>query len=167
MICSLLFLITSCDKNDNSKPIEGDVALFLLNTYETSVGSCQIIDSTAITKEIPLIAYSDFISYNPDNYLFRITEKTKGILDTIEFPVTGTAFAIKANNQTIYTGYFWPVYSSVGCNWITIDPIMIDFRNGLKVELGYPGQIEGQEISDKRNDKRILDIFKRDGKLED
>lgn len=114
MTCSLLFLITSCDKNDNSKPIEGEVALSFPDTCITSVGFCQIIDSTAITKEIPLIAYSGFISYNPDNYLFKITEKTKGILDIVEFPVTGAAFAIKANNH-----------------WITYDPILVDYRNGL------------------------------------
>ena len=37
--------------------------------------------------------------------------------------------------------------------------------NELIVQLGYPGLVEGQVIPDKRNDKRILDIFANDDKL--
>ena len=41
----------------------------------------------------------------------------------------------------------------------------LSLQNELKVELGYPGQIQGTIIPDKRNDSQILDIFKRDNKL--
>lgn len=41
----------------------------------------------------------------------------------------------------------------------------MDLNNELSVQLGYPGLREGQIIPDKRNDKRILDIFTSDNKL--
>lgn len=42
---------------------------------------------------------------------------------------------------------------------------LMDLNNELSVQLGYPGLREGQIIPDKRNDKRILDIFTSDNKL--
>ncbi len=155
----------SCAKEKNEHQVEGVVDLYLLNVYEKLNGSCQIIESTAITQTFPLIKYADILEYDPDNHTFKVSDNAKNDIKNLEYPVTGTAFAIKADNEVIYTGYFWPGYSSLGCNWVVIDPIFIDFHNELKVELGYPGQIEGSEIPDKRNDERILDIFKRDGKL--
>ena len=42
---------------------------------------------------------------------------------------------------------------------------MIDYNNGLRVKMGYPGEVPGLFDPDHRNDEQILNIFERDGKL--
>ncbi|RLD61025.1 MAG: hypothetical protein DRJ01_08670 [Bacteroidetes bacterium] len=165
LIVMFFLLFIACNKKEGSKIISGGVELYLLESYETIGNTFQINESTVITKKSPLINYSNFIFYDLRNHVFKISDNAKQSIQNIEFSVHGLAFAIKADNNLIYTGYFLPSYSSMSCNWIVIDPTMLSLGNELKVELGYPGQIEGTIIPDKRNDKQILDIFKRDNKL--
>lgn len=162
-VCSMVF--TACDKSDSDN-VSGVVELYLLESYETIESSCQIEKSSVVTKENPLIKYSDFESYNTDEYVFKISSGAKDDIKNLEHSVHGLPFAVTANEELIYTGYFWPGYSSAICDWFVIDPLFIDLSgNQMRVELGYPGLMEDWEISDERNNKLILDIFKRDGKL--
>jgi len=144
---------------------DGKVELFLLESYSKIENSYQIDETTVKTKASPLICYTDFISYDSSDYEFQISDKAKNAIDKIEHSVHGVAFALKANGILIYSGYFWPGYSSASCDWVVIDPIMTSADNKIKVCLGYPGLIQGQVIPDKRNDSRIIDIFERDNKL--
>ncbi|NLB67523.1 MAG: hypothetical protein GX798_03575 [Bacteroidales bacterium] len=145
---------------------DGKVELYLLDSYKTvREHSCQIDETTVKTKANPLISYDDFISYDPLTHEFLLSDRTVKVINNTEQSVHGIAFAIKANGEIIYTGYFWPSYSSATCDWVYIDPIMTSFDNKMEVCLGYPGPMPGQEIPDKRNDSRIIKIFKRDHKL--
>lgn len=112
-----------------------------------------------------MLPYSDFLTYDPNTFSFNISDAAKETIKKLEHSVHGIAFAIKANNVLIYTGYFWPGYSSASCDWVVIDPMRLNLDNILDVRLGYPGLIEGQVIPDKRNDHRILEIFNSDNKL--
>ena len=161
LFVTLNFIFIACDKYENPK--NGSVELFLLDSYKTIGTGYQIDDQTVVTKAQPLVTYSDLLSYNPGTYTFIISDAAKENIKGLKHSVHGMAFAIKANDQLIYTGYFWPSYSSASCNWVVIDPIMLN--NELNIELGYPGLIEGQVIPDKRNDKRIVNIFASDNKL--
>jgi len=161
---SLFFI--ACNKKENTNPNNGTVELFLLESYKTLDNfSCQIDEKTVITKSQPLITYSDFVSYNSINYSFIISDAAKETINGLKLSVFGIAFAIKVNNVLIYTGYFWPGYSSSSCSWTVIDPTRLSLDNVLVVQLGYPGLIPGQVIPDKRNDARILNVFARDNKL--
>ncbi|HBG25425.1 MAG TPA: hypothetical protein DDX10_10330, partial [Rikenellaceae bacterium] len=84
-------------------------------------------------------------------------------IKNIDHSVSGVAFAVTANGRVVYTGYFWPMFSSASCNWVTIDPIIAEYAKELKVTLGYPGDWEG--VEDRRNDERIISILSRDKKL--
>lgn len=160
-------LFEACDKNENENEGTGDVELYLLESYDTLEQSCAIEASTAVIKSEPLIKYSDFKSYNSKEYVFKITDDAIGAVKALEYPVNGLAFAVYADDQVVYTGYFWPAYSSLICQWTVIDPLILGWGAGneLHVELGYPGPMEGSEIPDHRNSEKILDIFRRDGKL--
>ena len=160
---SLIF--SSCNKDDDLNHVTGEVELYLLESYQTIESTCRIDESTMITEERPVIKYDDFISYDSKNYIFNISDESKEAVDNLEHSVYGLAFAIKADNRLIYSGYFWPGYSSLSCDWIVIDPLTLGNGNELSVELGYPGPIEGVEIPDKRNNCLILNIFRRDNKL--
>jgi hypothetical protein len=156
--------IAGCDKlNDTNNPSTGFVELYLIDSYKTIGYSRQIDETTIVTKANPLIAYSDILSYDSNSHTFKITEKAKNAVNSLTHPVFGVPFVIKANYVIIYSGYFWPSFSSATCDWTIIDPIMIDFHKGLKVELGYPWPWES--VPDRRNDQRILDIFSSDHKL--
>jgi len=163
-IFNLIFI--ACDDKDGDKnPGYGSVDLYLLDKYKTMDNSCQIDEATVITKNKPLVAYSDLLLYDAGNHTFRISDAARESVQNLQHSVFGIAFAIKANGVIVYTGYFWPGYSSASCNWVIIDPLSLYSGNNLRVQLGYPGPIEGQVVPDKRNDKRILDIFASDNKL--
>ena len=145
---------------------DGKVELYLLDSYKTvREHSCQIDETTVKTKANPLISYDDFISYDPLTHEFLLSDRTVKVINNTEQSVHGIAFAIKANGEIIYTGYFWPLYLSSTCDWVYIDPILTSFDNKMEVCLGYPGPIPEQAIPDKRNDSRIIKIFKGDHKL--
>jgi hypothetical protein len=156
-------LIFGCERNEINS--DGKVDLYLLDTYTKIENSFQIDEATIKTQASPLINYSDFISYDSSNYTFELTEKAKNVIKNLEHSVFGVAFTIKANGELIYSGYFWPSYSSATCDWIVIDPLTTIIGNKITVKLGYPGLNQGQTISDKRNDNRIIQIFERDNKL--
>ena len=81
------------------------------------------------------------------------------------WPVNGTPFAVVAKGALIYTAYFWPSYSSLSCQWVVADPFIVAITKSLQIKLGYPGQSEGANIPDHRNDSRITRIFASHGKL--
>jgi len=162
----LNFIFIACDKNENTNLKNGSVELFLLDSYKTISGTNHQIDErTIVTKAKALVPYSDFLSYNPGTNTFKISDAAKETLKSMEYPVYGIPFAIKANNVVIYTGYFWPGYSSASCDWVVIDPMALLTGNDLRVELGYPSLSEGQIIPDHRNDPQILNTFASDDKL--
>jgi hypothetical protein len=158
-------VIVACDekKEEDKNPGVGSVDLYLLKSYKTIGSTCQIDESTAVTNESPLVAFSELLSYNSATYTFRVSDAARASIMNLDHSVHGVAFAIKANDTLVYAGYFWPGYSSLSCNWVVIDPLSLYASNDLRVTIGYPGP--GEEIPDKRNDKRILDIFADNNKL--
>ncbi len=157
------FIVIACDDDEIVKG--KNVELYLIESYETIDNTFQIDESTVITKKNPIVYYSDFISYDSNDYIFEISSESKDKIENLEHSVHGLAFALKVDNKLIYTGYFWPSYSSQSCNWVVIDPFRLSSSNELKIMLGYPGLLIGEEIPDKRNDNQILDVFRRDSKL--
>ena len=118
-----------------------------------------------LTESSPLISYSDFLSYDSLEYAFWLSNRAMKAIENLEHSVHGIAFGIKANGTLVYTGYFWPSYSSAICDWVVIDPIVTGVEYKIIVRLGYPGLLQGMEIPDKRNDSRIIKIFEDDNKL--
>ena len=161
----LLFSPKGCEKWGGNA--EGDVELYLLESYQTEDESCAIEFSSVKINEAPLIAYGDIKSYNSRKHIFKISDAASVVVTDQEHSVHGVAFAVVADGEVVYTGYFWPAYSSASCQWIVIDPLMVSRDNELSVEMGYPGLMDGAYIPDERNNEKILDIFRRDGKLKD
>lgn len=164
ILLAILFLTESCDKKEDTNNVIGDVEMYLLESYETIDNTMQINESTVVLKPDVFINYSNMVSYNQSSYTFKITDETKTNIKNLESELYRHAFAITANKKVVYTGYFWSSYSSMICDWVCIDPIMIDYYDGLEVNLGYPGLMDGMVIPDKRNDSQITAIFKRDNK---
>jgi hypothetical protein len=158
-------MATGCEKNESYLDSNSKVELYLMDTYLKIGNSSQIDENSVVTENKPLIYYSDFLSYDSTECIFELSDRAIVAIKNLDHSVHGLAFAIKANDRLIYTGYFWPGYSSASCDWIVIDPFMTSIGNKIQVRLGYPGLIQGQTIQDKRNDERIILIFKNDNKL--
>jgi len=165
IILIILSVFVSCKKDKHSIKAEGEIEFYLLKSYNTLDNSFMIDESTVITNNEALIKYSDIKSYEPETYMFVISEESKNYISNLEQAIDGLAFALKANGNVIYTGYFFPSYSSMICDWVVIDPIGIEYHNELKVKLGYPRLSEEMTIPDNRNNELILAILKRDNKL--
>lgn len=153
--------LSGCETICNNSQVE----LYLIDSFSTVGHSTQIDEMTVVTGAVPLLCYSDFLSYDSGEYTFEITGSAQQKIEDLEHSTHGIAFAIKADNTLIYTGYFWPVYSSASCDWIVIDPCMSSVDNKLQVKLGYPGLNPAFPVPDRRNDERLLRIFRRDNKL--
>jgi hypothetical protein len=160
-----LFIIAGCNENEVSSG--NKVELYLIDTFNAIDNTEQIIEASVVLAPEPLIYYEDILSYDQDEFLFRISEKAISAIEQLNVPVNGIAFAIAVDRKLIYSGYFWPSYSSATCQWVYTDPLMIDFYEGLKIMIGYPSKLAGQTIPDNRNDPRMLQVLKRDGKLVD
>lgn len=155
-------MVTGCEKEDNAA---GTVDIYLIASYDSGEEGILIEDSSVQLPEKPVISYDELLSYNPDNYCLKLSDKAKSAIFEAEPSVYGKAFAVVANQEVVYTGYFWPGYFSQGCNWIVIDPLRLALGNEVIIELGYPGLLNRYEVPDHRNDERILRIFRRDHKL--
>jgi hypothetical protein len=165
LIALMLGAFTSCKKSDSD--VIGEVEFYLLEDYATVGETPEIDPDSVVLREDPLLVYSDLTHYNAREYYFIVTDGAKEKLEGMEHSVSGKAFAVTANREVVYTGYFVPAYSSASVQWIVIDPIFWHSTNRMDVNLGYPGQWEGVEIPDLRNDERILQIFRRDRKLKE
>jgi len=159
----LMLSLPSCEKYTGDA--EGEVELYLLKSYENLDQTWGIELSSAEIEREPLITYAEFKSYHSKKYIFSLTRAAAEKVENLDHSVHGLAFGIVANEELIYTAYFWPSYSSASCDWLVADPFMLSGRNELHVQLGYPGLLDGVQIPDERNNEMILDIFRRDGKL--
>ncbi len=163
MLVLLTLLGVSCEKNTTS-PV-GEIHIYLLSAYESYYLSSRINENKAVLEKEPLIDYRDIISYDSRNHTFKISSYAQNTFKSRGQTIYTSAFALVANREIIYTGYFWPSFFSSTCDWLTIDPIHAEYSGELAVQLGYPGLIDGWDIPDRRNDQRILSILRRDQKL--
>jgi hypothetical protein len=159
----MIYGFTSCKKSDGD--VIGEVEFYLLEEYATVNETPEIRPDSLVLSEDPLLRYADLTWYDARESYFSVTDGAREKIEGMEHSVSGIAFAVTANREVVYTGYFVPAYSSASVQWIVIDPIFWHLTNRMYVNLGYPGQWEGVEIPDLRNDERILRIFRRDGKL--
>jgi hypothetical protein len=162
-LISLILIAFACEDYHYSAPPGDSLEFYLMSGFQRQTNSYKIINSTVKLSDSIIIRYDDILSYNPHNYTFTITKSLADRLDNLH----GTPFAVTVEKQIIYTGYFWAGFSSSMVDWITIDPLNYSGKNQLRVQLGYPGLVEGDFIPDNRNDERILEVLKRDFKLID
>jgi len=166
IILILLSLPIGCEKFQYNSPNGDSLEFYRLSEYQTKKNSLKIIESSVKISSSRIIGYDDIISYNSKTFTFTVTDQLAEYLnDNKTDPIHGTPFAVTIDRQLIYTGYFWAGYSSQSCDWVTIDPLNYSGNNRLTVQLGYPGLFGGDTIPDKRNDKRILDLLRKDYKL--
>lgn len=150
----------SC-KKENTKAGE-NVEIYLLKTFKTITGKCQVDPSTAVLQNSPTVNNGDIVEYSPTAYTFKLSdnaiEKIKNLKDF-------AAFAVTVDKRVIYYGFFKPAYSSSSCDHsVTMD---IDWAANDKIlmSLGYPGPMQSITIADERNNPLLIATLQAQGKL--
>lgn len=160
-----MIFITSCNLTENDLHPNGSVDIYLLKSWQQRENSFQILDSEIELKAEPLVSYSELIQYDQKAYAFKLSEAARQRIAGLEHHGHGQPFAVTVNDSVIYTGYFWASFSSALCDWVVIDPLFATSDEWMRVNLGYPWQLPDFNIPDKRNDQRILQVFRADKKL--
>ncbi|HSC55069.1 MAG TPA: hypothetical protein VLC98_15665 [Phnomibacter sp.] len=163
---TLAFILTSCVvflscKKDTVKA-GGRVEIYLLKTFQTVPGRCQVDAATALLQDTPTVRDQDILAYSQTGCQFRLTEPAIQSVKTFK---DFTPFAVTVDKQVIYYGFFKPGISSSSCDHsITMD---IDWVSGDKIslKLGYPGELPGATIDDERNHQKLVATLNSQGKL--
>lgn len=154
----ILVFLAGCSKSD----ISGDVGFYAIKDFKLT-GQYAIDESSVRLSNEILISYDDLLTYHAGEHRFAISPALGQEID-IDQHSTGyfkKPFAVAIGKEIIYTGYFWSLISSSACDWTTAIPI----GEHLFIHPGYPDFLQAQPGQDRRNDRRILEIFRRDGKL--
>lgn len=162
LVCSfIVFSFVSCEKYD--KDIEGDIKIYLLEDYNTAENSMVIKTDGIVLADNPIVYYNEILEYNSEEYSFELSPEASTRVGG-EF---GSAFAITIEDEIIYTGYFWSALSSAIVDWVVADITLYEYNNIITVALGYPWLSDSMNIPDRRNNRDLLSVFARDGKLVD
>jgi len=168
LIIGIFLSFISCDKITSDMKVD----IYLIKSFETKQNSSEIIENSVILEVSPIIEYSDILNYNSKDHIFTISSEVADALLNI-YSSLKNQFAVVIDSEIVYTGYFVSHSSSHIIDWTVItanffggDEIIIGFDyNEIIVDLGYPSNLEDWKTPDKRNDRRLINIFKRDGKL--
>lgn len=150
----------SCKKDNNQ---EGKtVEIFLLKTFKTIAGKCQVDPSASSLQNEPAISNDDIVAYYKNDFQFELSGTAfNRVKDFNDF----TPFAVTVDKQVVYYGILKKSISSASCDHsITMNT---DFLSGNKIAmiLGYPGPIEGVTIDDQRNNPKLVTTLQAQGKL--
>jgi len=168
--CSFESIFDSFDSSDSKDiPARSGFAIYIAKNYtpdNSSIDYGSIRLDTIELIETPFLTGSQIESYDSTNHVINL-KQSKFNLAFPRTGVIGQLFVVFANNEPVYCGFFWSAISSIPCNWIFIeDPIE---NNGLtekqiRISAGYPDPSHFKGL-DPRNDSRIIDYFKNQGKL--
>lgn len=154
----LIIVLHSCEKNWASGR---DVEIYLLAQGNLSQGSCKVDPSTAELTSRPVLRSDDIISYSSSTHIFTVKAEAVGGLEDLN---DKTLFAVTVDKEVIYYGVVKPSYSSSSCDQsITMNNTLLG--NTIEMNLGYPGQVAGVVIEDKRNDPRLIATLRSLDKL--
>jgi hypothetical protein len=169
LLIALTLFTTACSKKQVvtlPNPTDANpMAIYALKSFSTFGNGFKIDESTAVLEEQPLVAYKDIVSYSATGHIMTLTEDGKKAIQNLEQSGIRKAFAIKAKNTVVYTGYFWSSIMSSTCDWAIMDIIDLPIQKTLKVQLGYPSDLFRGTVPDRRSDNRIFDILRADNKL--
>lgn len=159
-IPAIILCCLSCNRG-NIKSGEA-IEIYVLKSYQTVSGKCQINPSGLVLEDTAVIKNQDILEYSQADYRFTLSETAiKKVKSFHDF----TPFAVVVDKTVIYFGFYKPSISSSSCyNSITMD-LDWDTDNKIILRLGYPEQIQGSIIDDQRNNPIIIATLNKQGKL--
>lgn len=126
------------------------------------------LSDTAFIKDEEILSYKIYQDSAQHKirklYSFLLNSSgQKKINDLKNIPLCcGKKFAVVLNNKPVFGAYFWNLYSSFGCTWLTT----VAFHNAeLVLMKGLPENYFDETKQDPRDNKDLIDAFKSTGRL--
>jgi hypothetical protein len=140
----------------------GEFSIYLLAQH-VATHQLSTLDDLDLEQE-PILSISDIIAYSWETHTIELTNSAYERMAELEVPVDGTIFVVCLGREPIYTGAFWPMYSSLSFDGVVINLPLTDDHT-MQITLGYPSPsfFTGK---DPRSDPRILQSLERADKLE-
>ena len=169
----ICILLISCekDKNVNSNIREGFELYLTEKPYENDLHAdySNINFDTIALIENPILQYHDIKIYDTITHIISLNISNDslnfGAIGTIS--VRGRMFVATLDKKPIYCGFYWPLYSSLPCNWVFIEepyPELDNLKNN-EIKISFMSTVLKDPSKDPRLDKRIVDRLKEDGKI--
>jgi len=149
LVIVALLTVFSCSKDKSYEPMD------INYQAKTNVNDNSVINDK--------ISYKDILGYDTSNYTFLIDSNAIKKIRKYFFPSGGLPFSLNVMGEIIYSGKFFPAYSnSLPCG-IIIDPYTIDNKLTVRNDSAFCNN--DNQLSDQRNDVRIITILQKDKKL--
>jgi len=160
LAASLTAFSCTSPKGEPSKK-EG-FAIYLL-ARDISVSEMPIVGNLELADG-PIVSLGDVVSYYRNTHEIELTAEAHERLLELEVPTNGKVFVVCVDRQPVYWGAFWPGYSSMTFDGVTIHtPIPLD-RHTIRLELGYPSE-SFYSGEDPRSNPEIMQSLQQTGKL--
>jgi len=157
-----MLLFQSCKENVFEETSYTDFSIYLTKDTLVRTG----LNLNEVIKDKPLIDYDDIIAYDATRHIIYLKFQADTLFHYSK-KYDGRGFvALLNHNIKVYCGVLWsPIHSSTNPNIVITLP-MDNLPNSYRLEVldNYHDSTlnSGYALI---NDKRIIDLFKKDGKL--
>jgi hypothetical protein len=162
----LLLLIASCEKKPQFETGEGFEIYLTVTPYafRFQVDYHAIDFDTIALQELPALRYNDLLAYDTVKHKLTLGIPSDS-LHIGDSGVYGRMFVVTIDREPIYCGFYWPVISSVGSDWIVIEEPYkeLDHLEDNEIVINCRAIID----PDPRKDARIISRLEADGKVAD
>lgn len=144
------------------EPPTGEFAIYL-TAKDLSVQEVGELDLQQIELQSrPIVSSADILSYLKDSHEMMLTEEGAQRVEHVETTTLGRPFVVCVGEERVYSGAFWPMWSSASYDGIVIEVPLMN-RQTVQLRRGYPSadQFRGP---DPRSDPRILRALRQSGK---
>lgn len=146
--------VLSCTKDHS-----GQVEIYLLSSSSLISGQCAVNPVTAVLENNAFIKNDEIISYDMAAYSYQLSTTAMQKINALQPRVP---FAFTVNKEIIFLGINMPMVLSSSCNnSIT----MSGLSREIWLRLGYPGITAGTVIDDQRNNSKLIDALRSQGKI--
>ena len=155
--------LTAFSCTSPEEPSEDEGFAIYLPAREIPVSEMPIISNLEIADE-PILAPVDIVSYYRNTHEIELTAEGYERLLELEVPISGKVFVVCVDRQPVYWGAFWPRYSSMTFDGVTILTPLSPDRHAIQIGLGYPTE-SFYTGDDPRSNPEIMQALQQAGKL--
>jgi len=159
-----------CATSEGEGKVEDEVEVesggFAIYLTKQDIPPAQMEDLNHVAiAERPIITISDIITYDAQEHQLRLTTSAFERVSQLDVPTGGKSFIVCVDNEPIYWGAFWVLWSSLSFDGVTIwKPLSLEEPYVIRLKLGYPSSAlyTGE---DPRSNPVVIESLEQAGKL--
>jgi hypothetical protein len=158
--------VTSGGEGKVEVEVEVESRGFAIYLTKQDIPPAQMEDLSHVDiAERPIITISDIIMYDAQEHELRLTASAFERVSQLDVPTGGKSFIICVDNEPIYWGAFWVLWSSQSFDGVTIwMPLSLEEPYVIRLKLGYPSS-ELYTGEDPRSNPVVIESLEQAGKL--